>query len=235
MPENQPLPAVISIHDVMPRTLPQVQEVFDLLDSRQLHSVMLLVVPGADWNDDDLQQLQSLRQRGCSLAGHGWVHHVEHIKGLAHTLHSKLISRNVAEHLALDGHGIIALMQRCHQWFVERKLPVSELYVPPAWAMGAINRRKLNQVPFSQFEYFNGVYDSHRNLYRRLPMVGFEADTGWRAFFVKRWNALNLHRARRHQLPLRIAIHPHDLKLKLADELKALLDSPLRCVAYNAL
>ena len=235
MPEHPPLPAVISIHDVMPRTLHNVQEILTLLNARRLHPVMLLVVPGTGWSDDDLCQLQQLQQRGCLLAGHGWYHHVKHIKGFKHTLHSRLISRNVAEHLALDSNGIVTLMQRCHQWFVDRQLNISELYVPPAWAMGAVKCRTLNQVPFSQFEYFGGVYDNKRSVYRRLPMVGFEADTDWRAFFVKRWNTFNLQRARRQQTPLRIAIHPHDLTLKLADELKILIDSPLRCLAYNEL
>ena len=54
-------------------------------------------------------------------------------------------------------------------------------------------------------------------------MIGFEADTAWRAAPVRLWNVLNRGHAAFWRTPLRVAIHPHDLSLALGGALRRTL------------
>jgi uncharacterized protein len=227
-----PLSALVSIHDVMPSTLADVLTTIAFLESRTIAPIVLLVVPGKAWNAEQVGKLKQLQQKGYLLAGHGWAHRVERIAGFRHTLHAWLFSRNAAEHLALDRHRIAALITRCYHWFGEMGLDPPALYVPPAWAMGSISRSQLRILPFRYFEYFSGVYDGKTDRFYRLPLVGYEADTLWRVSPLRLWNGVNLALARRTGL-LRIAIHPHDLHLRLSNKLKTLLDLPMHWREYR--
>ena len=108
---------LLSIHDVMPDTLDDVESIFSELNRLGHEEVTLLVVPGSGWTPASLQRLRALAQAGAELAGHGWHHVVDDIRGPRHRLHSLLISRNVAEHLALSTPQIRSLLQRCYDWF----------------------------------------------------------------------------------------------------------------------
>lgn len=221
------LPVFISIHDVMPTTLTRVGHIAELLDSARLGPATLLVVPGAGWNRNDLATLRQLERRGYALAGHGWVHRVEAYHGLYHRLHGRLLSRNVAEHLALNTNGIEALITKSYSWFTDHDLGNPELYVPPAWAMGGLSRQRLRILPYRFYESFSGIYDSTEDQFHRLPLLGYEADTWWRAFSVRSWNSLNRTWAR-WKSPVRLAIHPGDLELRLANDLKRQLHRSLQ-------
>jgi len=226
------LSAVVSIHDVTPATLADVLTTIGFLETRTIAPIVLLVVPGQTWNAEQVRRLKQLQQKGCLLAGHGWIHRVDRIVGFSHTLHACLFSRNVAEHLALDSQRIAALIRHCYDWFGEMGLDPPTLYVPPAWAMGSIFKSQLRTLPFRYFEYFSGVYDGKTDRFCRLPLVGYEADRLWRVAPLRLWNAVNLAFAR-HTGLLRIAIHPHDLHLRLSNELKKLLELPLQWREYR--
>lgn len=216
--ELEMLPALISIHDVMPETLPNVQRCLDRCREFDHSTVYLLVVPGRSWHDTQIEQLQQWVSEGCLLVGHGWVHHADHIQGWRHRLHSVLISRDVAEHLCLDERAIVALMQRCRAWFAAHKLPVPEMYVPPAWAMGQVRRSHLRTTGFRYVETVRGIDDlTDRRLVSR-PLIGYEADTRFRAVTLRLWNRAN-RLLPDSAGPPRLAIHPDDLDLKLSDEL----------------
>jgi uncharacterized protein len=232
MSDSVTLSALVSVHDVTPATLADVLTTIAFLESRGIAPMVLLVVPGKAWNAEQIGKLKQLQQKGCLLAGHGWTHRVERIVGLRHTLHACLFSRKVAEHLALDSQRIAALISRCHDWFGEMGLDPPALYVPPAWAMGSISKSQLRTLPFRYFEYFTGVYDREKDRFFRLPLVGYEADRLWRAPPILLWNRVNLALARRIGV-LRIAIHPHDLHLRLSNELKTLLELPLHWREYR--
>jgi hypothetical protein len=60
--------------------------------------------------------------------------------------------------------------------------------------------------------------------------VGFEADTRLRQVALRAFNPLNVAVARRRKVPLRISVHPHDLELLLAEDLRRLLRRPWRWV-----
>ena len=131
--------ALVSVHDVMPETLQQVGRILARLEADRISTATLLVVPGAGWTPAGIAMLHRFQERGYELAGHGWRHRVDRIDRLSHRLHARLISRNVAEHLALDAAGIIDLMGRCHAWFQEHGLraPTLMCRLPGQWALSS--------------------------------------------------------------------------------------------------
>lgn len=218
--------AILSLHDVMPETFPEVEEVLDYARRNGIPPMTLLVVPGRDWSPDQLNRLRELAENGHELAAHGWLHQVTVRKCFYHRLHSALLSRNVAEHLSRDSMGIAALIHRSHRWFADNDLPLPSLYVPPAWALGRLENEDLKQLPFEKIEVLRGFLFPSSQKHLSLPMVGFEADTRVRAAAVRTWNALQRLQHQLSNRPLRIGLHPHDLNLKLARDLRALLASP---------
>ena len=209
----------ITVHDVMPETLPGVRELLDQIQLSGAPPPTLLVVPGRDWQTDQLEQLQAWTAAGCRLAGHGWLHECRGWGGLYHRLHGLFFSRRVAEHLERDAEGIETLLQENYAWFGERGLPSPELYVPPAWAMGAVSTSRLRSLPFRYYEYFRGVYDARRDRFYRLPLTGYEADTPLRKWGVRQFNRMQVQRAIRSGRPLRLSVHPRDHRLLLHEDL----------------
>ena len=225
--------ALFSIHDVMPETLAQVARILAYFERHGLSPPALLVVPGKAWGDEDLAQLRRWAQAGCEFVAHGWLHHTRP-RRLGHRLHAMLLSRNVAEHLDLDHDGVMALMLRSQRWFADKGLPEPETYIPPAWALG-IPAALLSGLPFRCVETLSGVHllAGDFRTFRRLPLLGFEADTAFRAAFVSRWNRLQLRSGRAG--PLRVSIHPNDLDLRLAWQLQAVLSLDWHAVNYRQL
>lgn len=228
------LPALVSLHDVMPETFDRVEQILLRLRKQGIPPITLLVVPGRDWEFAHLERLRLLADGGHELAAHGWFHHVPSITGWWHRLHSAFFSRHVAEHLALDADGILRLMRASRDWFADNALPEPTLYVPPAWALGSIPNEKLASSGFEQIETFGGLHSIRtKKRFHRLPLVGFEADTRFRAAAVAAWNAFQRRRARATRRPLRIAIHPHDFELRLSADLDQLLDEPFDFLRYG--
>jgi predicted deacetylase len=223
---------LLSVHDVMPDTIDDVEHLLSELSALGYRKITLLVVPGSGWTPGSLQRLRALSRYGAEFAGHGWRHVVEDIRGLRHRTHSLLISRNVAEHLALSASQIRSLVQRCYDWFGANDFPEPALYVPPAWAMGPIGRHDLDRLPFEQYETFAGVYDSAAGAFRRMAMVGFEADTSFRALSCRVWNRWNLRVAGASK-PVRVAIHPRDLGLLLGENLRRFLEHGGQALSYR--
>ncbi|MEE4638998.1 MAG: polysaccharide deacetylase family protein [Wenzhouxiangella sp.] len=226
---------LVSIHDVMPATLDRTLAIFERLQTNRLMPVTLLVVPGSGWDARGIDVLKTMVAEGAELAGHGWRHEVRRIRGVRHWLHSRLISRRAAEHLALSRAGVLRLMLRNRAWFGRHGLPAPALYVPPAWAMGPIPHSLLDRLPFDFHETLSGVYDARRKQFHRLPMAGFETDTALRASFVAGFNSLNRTWARSGGRPLRLGIHPFDFDLRLADSLKGWIDEGGRALGYSGL
>ena len=228
------LKALVSIHDVMPETRSQVTAMLATL-SLPATAVTLLVVPGKDWSLDDIAWLRGLQEAGHPLAGHGWAHHCQPPATLYHKLHSALLSRQAAEHLSFDGEGILQLVKDCHGWFAAQDLLVSPLYVPPAWALGALSPADYHALPFRHVETLSGVLDTESGTLTRLPLVGFEADTPFRAGFLNLFNRFNVAHAQARHLPVRIGLHPFDLSYRLSSQISALIACVTELHDYSAL
>lgn len=226
--------ALISIHDVMPETLPQVERLVSGLREHGHRAVTLLVVPGRDWDRAGLDTLAGWQREGLELAAHGWHHEARTIRGPFHLLHAAVMSRRSAEHLALEPDAIAALMRRAGEWFAEQGLDPPDSYVPPAWALGRIGRPALRRLPYRQVEVTRGLIDLRSGRLWPLPLVGFQADTALRERFLRGWNRRQRRRAQRRRVPLRIGIHPGDLGLRLAGDLRALLAENWQSLRYDA-
>lgn len=221
--------AIVSIHDVMPATLDRVGAIVDRLPPACMEHLVLLVVPGLDWSDAQIAQLREWQSRGIQLAGHGWTHKAREVRGLIHRLHSLFISRTAAEHLSLSAADIETLMNRNHAWFGKHGLAAPDLYVPPAWALGAIDDAGLARTPFRYIETTSGLVDVRSGRKRWLPLVGFEADTRVRQWLLTVSNTINVWLTSRAR-PLRISIHPFDDEYRLAAAMDRLLRRVDRCL-----
>ncbi len=227
--------SIISIHDVMPSTLEDVQQLLHLADNLGIQKVTLLVVPGLEWVSADIERLRRWEDQGYRLAGHGWLHRCHRIRGINHRLHSWLISRDVAEHLDWGNRPVSALMQRCAEWFDDHGFEVPALYVPPAWAMGEVGQEELARLPFCLYETLAGVYSAKADSTRLLPLVGFEADNFSRQVALKMANQTNCWLATLANRPLRVALHPHDLRLRLHRDITRIIARFPRGMNYDDL
>lgn len=219
--------AIVSVHDVMPETFERVLGILSLLEGAQVPPPTLLVVPGKKWTPELIRKLQEMAIRGYPLAGHGWIHKAPSgPRTLFHRGHGLLISRNEAEHLSRPEGELRELITRCFEWFPSVGLPTPSLYVPPAWAMGSLRISDLSSLPFRWYEVLRGLVEGRTGRIRRMPLVGFEADTTCRKVGLRIWNHLNVSLARRVGVPVRISIHPGDLDLLLGADLERMVAAP---------
>lgn len=225
--------ALLSIHDVMPHTLPRVASIIDTLRAHGHETMTLLVVPGQDWQAEDIATLARWQHEGMELAAHGWHHRASQIRGIYHRLHAALLSRRAGEHLALNGHAIAQLMQAAADWFPQHDLAAPSTYVPPAWALGAISTARLTMLPYQRIEVTRGLLDPRNGRLHILPLVGFEADTAWRKHALRQWNRTQIWQARHLERPLRIGIHPYDPELRLAGDLQRVITERWYTQRYN--
>lgn len=205
----------------MPSTIDRVAAIIDRLPAVCVEHLVLLVVPGLDWQPEHIERLKAWQRSGIRLAGHGWTHEVREIRGWYHRLHSLVLSRRAAEHLSLTAEEIEALMQRNHRWFEDNGLISPDYYVPPAWALGEISMDRLQAMPWRYLETTSQLVDLKSQRRRWLPLVGFEADTATRQLLLSVINRLNEWLSSRSR-PLRISIHPFDYDYRMADQLDAL-------------
>ncbi|MGB1126918.1 MAG: polysaccharide deacetylase family protein [Opitutales bacterium] len=226
--------ALVSIHDLMPHTLERVERILEYLKERSVPPVTLLVVPGRPWEKSQIERLRELAGAGHELAAHGWSHETSP-RRFYHRIHAALISRKVAEHLDLDSKGVLQLMTRSRNWFGENSLPLPELYVPPAWALGPISKSDLAQAPYKLIETTRGLIHLGDEIrFQKLPLTGYEADTRFREAFLRRWNAAQAKSAQGNNRPLRISIHPDDLELRIADQMAQQIHSVVDFLPYAA-
>lgn len=227
--------ALVSIHDLMPETITPVGELIEICRQHGLSKLTLLVVPGRNWQAADLSQLRAWVAQGHELAGHGWAHRCRSIRGWRHQLHSRLLSRDVAEHLALSGDEIVELWRACFDWFAAQNLTPPTLYVPPAWALGNVRADQLKRSPFPIIETTSGLLWTATGRRQQVPLVGFEADTVFRGLALGGWNRLVRSLASTSTRPLRIAIHPHDHRLRMRADLDRTLSLGFESISYRAL
>ena len=224
------LKALVSLHDVMPETLPMVRAVLDKLRCLGIPPVPLLVVPGKHWEEAQLEELREWASAGHEMVAHGWRHRAAGIRGAYHRLHSLLISRDVAEHLSLSSEEVAALMQRSIEWFPQRGLPTPAYYVPPAWALGTLPLDRMDSLTRRSLplhvEVLNGFLNTRTGHLDRLPLVGCEVDSFAKTVFVRNWNRMQIRASIRSGRPLRIGLHPQDFDLPLAGQLQSIISRP---------
>ncbi len=204
--------------------MPVVRDIVQWLERFGATSLTLLVIPGAGWDERSLDSLRSMvAVEGREVAGHGWSHTAPEPSTFGHRLHAALLSRDQAEHLSRPGEEVASIIERCHEWFGDAELPVPQLYVPPAWALGRLDWARLSALPFRWYELLRGYVRAADGSFWKVPLLGFEADNRARQIALAASNRLNDVAARLMRRPVRIAIHPSDLRLHLANALEAVL------------
>ena len=149
------------------------------------------------------------------IAAHGWTHKCEKDKSFYHFLHSLVLSGNCAEHLSKSKHILIELIKNSYKWFTDNRFVPPTLYVPPAWALGKIHFQDFSLLPFTNYECTTGLYLDGK--YRFIPLLGFEATTYFKAFFLRFFNFFNYQMAKFIGV-VRITIHPRDFQLYLSKD-----------------
>jgi len=227
--------ALVSLHDLMPETMPLCESVLGRLEEMDLPPVPLLVVPGKNWSVSEINRLRALELRGHELVAHGWRHRTTPRRPY-HRLHALLISRDVAEHLALGSTEILGLLRRSQSWFAEHGLTQPQTYVPPAWALGSIAGSDLANSPFTRIEVTSGIlFPQQQGRLLKLPLTGYEADTPFRARVLRNWNQWQIQRARQHDQVVRISLHPNDFELRIADQIEQQIKACDEFLKYSQL
>lgn len=211
--------AIWSIHDVSPATFAGATAIAARLATAGIGPFCVLVVPTGEWTGAALDTLRAWAAEGHIIAPHGWTHLAPRPRSLSHRIHSLLLSRDAAEHLGRSRDEIREIVENGVAWFEAAGLPAPTFYVPPAWAMGALPLSEMRGFGFGSVETLTGIWDASRGRTRLLPLVGFEADTRFRAISLRLLNAANTGLARLSGRPLRIGIHPHDGELLLRRDL----------------
>ena len=219
------VPIIWSLHDVSPATIDRATAIVDVMVEAGVRDLAILIVPSGVWTDGQLETLRTWERAGHVLGAHGWTHRGIAPSGIYHRLHSALFSRDVAEHLGRTAAEVREIVARGEQWFAEVGLAPPRLYVPPAWALGAMPLSAFGGTSFRCVETLSGIYDVSTTRFRQLPLVGFEADTAFRASALRASNAANHALSRATSRPLRAAVHPHDFDLRLSGDLRRLLGS----------
>ncbi len=217
-----------SIHDVAPHTQAQVEALCQSLPRDLPQPPMLLVIPGLDWQPAQIDWLRQKQQAGFVLVAHGWQHQALAKRTLWHRLHAAMLSRDAAEHLSRSRAELQQRTADSVQWFAANDLITPQYYVPPAWALGALQPQDLLPLGVQRVETLAGYRSTQTGRLQPAALIGFEADTPLRARLLRACNALQGPLARQSGWRLRIAIHPNDLTLHLRDDLRALLSPPPR-------
>ena len=211
----------ISIHDASPQNLSNIEKnIFTLKNKFQISKICLLVIPGLDWNQKQINKLKLWQKNGIQIAAHGWKHTAQSKKTLYHKIHSVIISNNCAEHLSKNKQEILTIINDSYNWFISNGFQKPILYVPPAWALGKIKKDDVNRTKFTHFECTTGIL--HKQKYYFLPLLGFEEKTYLGSKIRQFFNYLNFFFAYFIGV-IRIAIHPNDFNLQLKDDIEKYL------------
>ena len=227
--------SIWSLHDMRPSTLDRGRAILEHLAAAGVQDVAVLVMPGVEpWDADSMAALQELSNAGYQLVAHGWTHHAPPPRTVFERVHSAVISKDAAEHFGKDGAQVLELMNRSHAWFGEHDLPAPRFYVPPAWAVGELPRKRLAETPFDFVETLDGFYDTRRARGQKLPLLCYEAVGPWQAAGLRVTNLLNMTMAKKLSRPVRISVHPRDFDLLMAADLERLLEQNTHPVSLDS-
>jgi len=219
-----------SIHDVSPESFAAANDLVERLSVAGRRPLSILVVPGGAWSAHEIETLIQWQDAGHILAAHGWSHRCGAERTLYHRIHARLFSRDAGEHLSKSSAEIMRIVRRGEQWFRDASLRPPGLYVPPAWALGDMPLRAFRDTAYRWVETLSGIYDVRADRMHHVPLVGFEADTQMRRWLLRLSNRLNWTLGAAVRRPVRVAVHPNDFDLLLADDLARVLQSPSRSV-----
>jgi predicted deacetylase len=219
------VPVHVSIHDVSPRYSAEVEHAILLCRARGV-SPALLVVPNLHGQapleraPDFVGRLRELGREGSQILLHGLYHETSPASaacgvrnGLGRWLRQNLASAGEAEFGELSSEQAAGRLDQGLSMFAKLGLPVHG-FVPPAWILprGLLPLLAERQIRYTETHF--GVIDPVSGRRRASAVLNIATRTRMRL-----WTSVSyvrVARALRHALPLRIAIHPPDLRSPLA-------------------
>jgi predicted deacetylase len=220
------VPIHVSIHDVSPRYEAEVEHAILLCRARGVNPG-LLVVPNLhgraplEQAPRYVRRLRELAQEGCQILLHGLYHRArpahaqssENRSRIGRWLRQQVASAGEAEFGELNLEQAGAHLDAGLSLFAELGLPVHG-FVPPAWIMP---RRLLPALAERRVRYTENHFDVIDPVSgRRRASAVMNFATRSRTRLLSSVAYVRAARALRHVLPLRIAIHPPDLRSPLA-------------------
>ena len=223
----------ISIHDITPDNLKNVEKIKDLLQKKyNIKKICLLIIPGLNWKSNQINKIKKWQNSNCEIAAHGWIHKTGKKRTLYHIFHSLIISGDCAEHLSINKDCIIQIINKSYNWFFKNNFDIPNLYVAPAWALGNINNQDLIKLPFNTFESTTGITKNGKYIF--LPLIGFKSNNYFRALLQKFANYLNFQFAKFVGV-IRISLHPDDLNLYLSNDIHKYLSLSKKTILLSEL
>lgn len=222
------MPIHVSIHDVSPRYDSEVEHALLLCRARGVNPA-LLVVPDLHGQAPleraprYVQRLRELSREGCQILLHGLYHRADPAPaavaggarrtGIGRWLRQRVASAGEAEFGELSLEQAAARLDVGLALFAELGLPVHG-FVPPAWILP---RRLLPALAERQIRYTENHFDLIDPVSgRRRASAVMNYATRSRTRLLTSVAYVRVARALRRALPLRIAIHPPDLRSPLA-------------------
>lgn len=208
---------LVSIHDVAPPFLGEVQELWALCQSLDI-CPGLLVVPNwhgahpVEEHRATVNWVQTGVQRGASVLLHGDRHDEVGLRRSAsdHLVAAGRTARE-GEFLTLDAAG--AYQRIAVGVATLRALRLDPVgFVPPAWLARREHRRAVRQAGLALTEDAGAIWLVRRDVRVTSPTIRWSARTAWRAR-VSAWVAAA--RATRRASLLRVALHPTDLHARV--------------------
>lgn len=223
------MPIHVSIHDVSPAFGAEVEHAVLLCRARGV-SPALLVVP--DYHGraplsqapEFVQRLRELETQGSQILLHGLYHAADRAPpkpakpeqrrgSLGRWLRQTVASAGEAEFGELSLTEAARRLDVGLSLFSELRLPVHG-FVPPAWILPRRVLPALAERGIRYTENHFGVIDPVSGRRRSSAVMNFATRTQLR--LLSSVTYVRAARALRHVLPLRIAIHPSDLRSPLA-------------------
>ena len=210
----------VSLHDVSPAFSSEVTEAIELCETFGIKPA-LLVVPNhhgrAPLEDDEafVEGLQSLQARGFETFLHGYFHRSDPTqgKGLRGFFRQKIVSAGEAEFAALDEREGTTRLDRGLELLERLKLRVDG-FVAPAWSFSPWLLPALKKRAIRYTEDHLRIYDPAHDRVRASLVLNFATRSNRRlastVFYCRAARPLGA------LLPTRIAIHPGDMRSKIA-------------------
>ncbi len=207
---------VVSIHDVAPLTLPQVEQIVTRLAELGVERCSLLVVPDHHHRGRSLgdrafvRWLHELIARGHEIVIHGFYHERERRAG--ESTRQKLITRiytaDEGEFYDLDYMEALRLLQEARDEFALHGFSPAG-FIAPAWLLGPEAERAALAAGFRYTTTLREVRDLSTGAQFASQSLVYSVRSNWRCVVSLLWNRFLFSRLTGNPL-LRISLHPAD-------------------------
>ncbi|MFZ4719322.1 MAG: DUF2334 domain-containing protein [Ilumatobacteraceae bacterium] len=236
---------VVSLHDVAPATFTESARWLDLVTAHGM-TASLLVVPGP-WRGrqmtgepEFIAWLHDAQAAGHEIALHGWRHTKveDRLASPIRKTHAALRARGCAEFAHLSEHGARHRLELGLEVLRDADFH-PDGFVPPGWMASTGARAAMAALGFEWTTTQWQVHFLHDNSTARIASISQRP--GSRVTdLARRANRSAIDLAARHRSPVRIALHPDDLRHQELYEdtdwmFRRLAESAHRSVTYGSL